>query len=757
MEAVESLMALTSAILKPAQTLVYTRRVLAQAGGVAPLPVNGERSGWVLDPRLRADVVRWMTGAQVGDATLTFVPSMASQAAFEEQLAQYHPDDQVKIVMLPVEDELVQPVLSDDDDDTEEVDPGLVLFEGVMGRHIIRVDGRGETVQFVAVPFPRLDNAIDEHLIRGRICAYRAGEEPVDGGYGLIESPALPCVFNHAGRPNRSATGSRPITVSTLETELTGWVFTHDDDAPGEFWTLRSALLHLIVWWTIGPLFRELNHHFTVDHDLAFELASDPESGERAAPFRGLDDQIPEVDVHGLGVLDAIERVCASVGWRMSVEPVALDPEDALAPDRRYVLRCWKNGATPIKWFDLDRRSAGYADAEAATTANNIGLFQAQRDAHETVSTIYAAGRLFLECRLLLLPLWHDYEVSDAAASGSLQQAPTASQLAMEEYFYLHVPGGAGYTEAPLRHWGVDCTGAMAGNYEGTNYEHPGGEDGYGWVEALGLNDSIMRTDRVPPADDDQIRWTTRIRPLLPLRSTRAVAAGIEYLLEVDEGSGFVACPAKFRTLREACGISLQVPNLAAINNATFTTGVKPPPAASWYALIKSQTLKFRITAVIEADHAERYDLLRQTSSGSQYNRGLYLAGRNHELWIQPGSRFHPAYPSAGADWYQDSVTGLETTARSLRDELEQQRISCSASTWRMDQATAYRLGDRIAGVRGRGYSLATDGGQGERGPVVAGLTFRLAPAEQQRIDLTLEDQRMGNAGQGSRQGVTRG
>ncbi len=326
-------------------------------------------------------------------------------------------------------------------------------------------------------------------------------------------------------------------------------------------------------------------------------------------------------------------------------------------------------------------------------------------------------------------------------------------------YYDRHVVGGANFNEYGFagRQWGIDCVGGLVEGYDDSVplYQHDAA--GFDFVAFLKLNESNPILDQRTQLNiTDPIRWSRRARHALPLRSPKAQAAGLDYIIEASEDAGttWTTINLQFHTLREQFGIFLsdrRTANLATVSLATLDSDDMPAPADSWWALIKSHQLQFRLHCTIEADHAARFDATRQSTSGTRMTFGQYLPLDLEEVWRWPDSPYSSdAWERiVGWGWQTrdgDLITAVRDAAERRRDASEGMRLSVAAYTWLM-QLDRWHLGDRVWGVRGRDFSFATNAGDSERHPAVVGLTITLSPEREQGVLIHLDDEAMTTGG----------
>lgn len=767
---------LTTRTIKPVRHLVYTRRAADGA-----LPTDHSDDGWKLDEQLVCGQIVLRAGARVGDATFVLLPRLASQMRVEHTLNRYSIDDQVQVRTLPVDDELVaQP---------EAPAQSRVLFEGVLGRANFDVQTQGdqarETISFIAQPFPRLDNRSTSHMIVGRWGFDRRAATEANGNDPIIfDSHTLPAVFNFRSRPNCG----RQKIAATMEGQLVvAPAFTHDDDGVGTYWTLKQALASTIITWLYGiedwidvddgnqqnsTTFPSLDRHITLDTLLADELANDTDTPLDAS-LAAINTRLPEIDVHGMGVLDAIETLCNAAGFDMAVEPVAMDSEQ----DRHYQLRIWQKTKGRQTQFFLAPADSGYgSDVEAMFANNNIQSFVGMRDADAIINEIIGFGRTYFEGRFDLRPMWDP--VSDLNADNvddATLQSEEKDLLAGDGYHSKFVIGGKNFESFGHvgRVWGIDCVGQPFGTEAGGfigytvgDYAHP--VQGFDFADALGLNDpgNDYLAARAALGATKPVRWSNRQRRALPLANATARKHGVDFILEVseDNGANWNICPRNiFKTHRDQFAISLQPKNLARVNYASLSGDVQMCTyASSWWKLARwNQDLRFRLTCRVEADSGITYEALRRSSSASVYRRAQVLTLPTEEVWQAGSSKVPLLNPSeqprkvigwgsysgeASPPAHATLSNEVKAVVDRRRDALEGTRITGTVGTSIMD-FDRYQLGDAIAGINGRNISFSVNGGNAERFPNIVEIMITLAPAEAQAITYTIGDHAFARGG----------
>lgn len=677
-------------------------------------------------------------GPGVGSALLEHVSASGSRPSFESVIGDYDIDDRVRVIVYPMD----HPVLGSD------LPAGLeamTVFEGLIDRVPFELGAASlndeERVLIQALPNPVYDDVAPSHTIRGRwVADDPAAETPA---VAVLETLDLPAVFNFRGRPNCS---DATVEAMTSGGPLTGHLFTHDDDEGGLMWTLGKAIAALLVVWGVG-VDTTLPRGFDVERLTLDALSAGGSSGGGSGEISGgrwdgLDAELPEVNVHGLGLLEGIDAVCRAAGFEMFVRP-HFGLEEGY--DRLYVLSVQRKGGGPEAFFKLQPRDRfASADHNETLRRNSITRLRGVRDAGRVRNEALAYGLSYVEAAVPLRPLWRPAEVT---------ADPTAAN-----YLRRHVRGGADF--AAYRHvgrvWGLDCTGAWeaaGGGYSDGLYAQAAG--GFDWVAELGLNapGNALLAARAAAGVADPIVWTRRVRPLLPLRRPAARALGLDYVLEVSEDGGgtWSAVSVPGRTLRDGCGFTLDVADLHRVNLAVLAgEALVPAEGESWWERMAagSPQLAFRLTCCVPADHAAVGFAPRRSSAGSVYARRDLARSEADEVWAVPDNYFTPG---AGAIARVDPfgvVAGAASPsvldrAEVRRAERESLRIAADAYTWQMD-FPLWRLGDRVTSLQGRNYRFAV-GADGDLAPSIVGIEVTLSglgtdPERAQGVRLRLSE-----------------
>ncbi|MBI1369043.1 MAG: hypothetical protein GC162_10365 [Planctomycetes bacterium] len=748
MEAAEALMGthrITSRIIRPVKHRVYTRRLRQTRRAF----MNGEHGSWTFDPALQCDFVRIEAGAGNHVAQLKYIPEDKANATLERMLAIYSTDDQVKVVVDPVNDPGVKqtgPFASGTS--------GIVLFEGVMhtqNQSIQTGESGGEFLTFTSRAMPYMDNRLYWRQIFGRWM--KTGSQ-----VGMIETPDLPAVFNFRGRPNRHGSETIYAQVAQMKQTLTAPLWTHDDDPKAQPWTAREAIASILVERVFGDQYLGFHLPRTIDVDYLvveqLNMTAD-QAGKRSDRFHGLDDQLPEVNVQGLGAIDALNKVCDAAGFLMTVECLQDDSTGETGfSDRRYWLSIGRKRTGNVFYFDLAKTGSSFASADSLTRANNVGRYMGIKDSSEIITQVMAVAPCYIEARFDLKPLWSPAQIDTTTPTAEYAQTKKV-ETDTTGYHAKYVLGGVlnqNYAHVG-RLWGIDCVGGFKG-YETSTPAYAHDPDGFDFVAALGLNDpdATPVARRTNAGIIEPIKWTKRLRHILTLRSPLARAYGILLWLEVSEDAGenWLRCNADITTLRDFFGIRFNLQNLAAVNNNYLRTKVALTDVSkSWWALILSGDLRFRITCSIIADHAYRADAKSKAGVGTVYPMTQWSSVNMEQTWVAPNTLFNTdekkwleiaARVTDGGDELKTGKS-LQQIADERQALLRDARFSFHADTAIMN-FQQYHLGDRIGGIRGRNISFNTSSSTPPVYPDVVGITYNLGEKDQS-IELSLDDHRL--------------
>ena len=487
---------------------VYVRKVRS-----FPAPDMGQldgassgAGGWEPAYDLRVREVRLQRGPQPGWAVFDYVPGGDNPASLlravepiEAMLERYGVDDQVRVVKLSrgggqfAGDDI--PVGSGED-------TGIVIFEGVLSRHTPLVERSGERereqLTLTAIAAPQIDNGCPDRIIRGR---WLADPSDPSGPPLIVDGPSVPAVFNAGGRPNMHPDAE--LSVGGGGQSLSAKLYASEGDPAAIYWTVRDALMSVCAVWMYGPD-EEFVRSAALEPDTHAALSQSSASGER---WEGLDGRMPSLSVQGLGVYDAIEKICQAVGYGMALTPTVgrTDAGGAGGADRLYELRLWRKGAGPKTDIKMMRREdfgaagggAGDDQAAAVLEGNNVSMFRGLRDSANVRNWVIAVGRAYIEASFPLKPLWAPDAIDMAEVADQHGQEMVGQQG--EAYHQRHVAGGHEYAEYGHvgRAWGLDCTGQLLSDSQ--VYDTPAlyaqETDGFDFLAFLGIDGSDAISD----------------------------------------------------------------------------------------------------------------------------------------------------------------------------------------------------------------------------------------------------------------------
>ncbi len=751
-------MAASHNIFKTTPHLVYVRTTKS---------VNGETDGYVFDPYLRCESIDYHKGPSCGRATFSFVNSQNGQpiaplANIEDVWNRYRCDHQVKVDILPRFGQQIP----------------IIAFQGFFLKrefHVERLNATNdrEGVTIIAQAMPVMENSLSEHVITGRWInttpAVEEGEEPATPAFAVIESLDLPAVFNPKGLPNCDTAQEFQINGPT---DLKAYAFSRlgDVDTGADWWTPRTAILSLLAFWLYGVDTGEegpaaLSRMTCMSKDLAALLVA-------GAGDASLDYRLPETNVHGLGIFDAIQKVCSAAGMSMALQPDMFDPSYREVEDRVYRLYVSLRNAGRVSNVKLQKRSDNLAGSSSSNLdRNDVSRVRLLQDGLRTYSEVAARGRTLIEASFKLKPLWSPNDIAGDGGSindegeleGLTPQMQDSPQISSLTYSARHVQGGAQFNQYQHvgRLWGLDCTGLFAPSgyvadpedpkpTDGYAHTEPDQEPGFDFVSYLNLTTSPLKDERADLKITDPIVWSKRPRYPQPIRRPDGSLKGIDWVLEVSENSGasWTEITTEFRTAREHFGIMLtgsEVANLSCINLQSIQANCMAPVEESWWALLLQGKLFFRLTCSIEADHAARYDAKNSSTSSTAYSRVRYVESDIIEYWSAPTS----LNALGSSTWLKlnhrgivlssgEYITNLKYDALLKQKSWEATPIAGMVQTWKLDFGK-WRLLDRIKLIEGRNINLTTSANGG--GAEIAAINVTLTEAAQ-IMTLQLEDTR---------------
>lgn len=701
-----------------------------------------DKSQWRLRSDFRCDMIR--NSPLRHQATLTY-SGVNVRVPIEKLISEFNVGDQVRVWIY--------------DNDSEYVNSdGLrmtKLFDGIVTRPRSEVTPNGhELFQLYCDSIVDTINALPRHRVTGRWYDRRAvlSSTAVDDLPVLVTltGPSQRCIFNHRG-PNAARMISEDDTLEVLDpysslpvTAKRFMAFTYDGDANASFWTVGQAIWSLYLMGLAGTA-SEDDLLWERETLAALEAIQDQQA-VATDQHKGLDTTLPEVDVHGMGVLEAMAKVADAGGFDLFAESVPQPGKGDYNNAKGYRLRLVRKHSGPARTLRLDRQGSTYGDHEDFARANNITNLRLLRDGREIINEVLATGNLIAEARFELVPFWSEYDFAEDGQTATADLQLGADSEKNDTYLSRHVAGGGNFAAYGHvgRVWGLATNDAEVDAYNSGN----NAVSIFDFVTQLGLGTDLAFAGQT----GQPIVMSSRPRPMLPLRSPQARREGIKYYIEISEDSGSTWHHVQLQAQPVAGSFAIALTglrNLASINLAAIRDNSADVVASeSWWAKILDQSLKVRVTCCIELDFAETYYADRRGTSGTPYRRSELLETGFERLIVWPGTPYnlgssHRVYEdadgfSAAVDertWFNtiNPNPRIKAVADQRRDALEDCRISASTTLLTIKDylRESYRLGDRISKVSGREIDLTTNHGTAKRAPVVRGIDINLMPGRQ--------------------------
>jgi len=625
---------------------------------------------------------------------------------------------------------------------TDHADPQRrrVLFEGYPLTQEMSWDGRGGGSNALRIRLEHVYGELarsPESQIFGRRVRSAAIEDGVvadperwSGASVLAE--ALPCVFNLDGRPNCSPV---PLRVRDAEgRERHVYIFTYDGDPEAIPWTFARVLRYLVWFYrSVGCVVREGNVFSATEPYVDLPPAAVGSEEVDDALGRALVSQPESLTCEATNLVEALALVTEAAGIHIAAETeTEVDSGGRPTGRPQSRLRIWAVGDGALRWLHLapagtDGQGRPLYDPQTKTVEEILQDNDTYRarivwDSGPVVNQpIVVSGVKRYELTVELVPGWRPEadlddvspEEADDAKSLALLPAELASLgSAAEAYSWFrkyHRRGSEFAAHADVaRRWVLN----EHGRYRPEDYNRSAPFDDYrpfDFAAVLGV---------------EARGWMRRPRRFLPpltrLPDGREAPVWVE--VSFDGGGRWEppACPV--RVLTEECGIVFACGSPTELAPA----GVDPSRQNLWYALIDG-TFRVRVTASVEGDERLTYVL----PAGSVAGPTGWVAAR---LIYRPAtfgfarrvaecSVLAQAWPDAPTA-ERDDTDAAKDLAQSVAAALRGRRIrAVPAIPW---IETDIAIGDRLAGVRGRGVSLAASVGVSAGYPVVVGKVYRL-------------------------------
>ncbi len=623
---------------------------------------------------------------------------------------------------------------------TDHADPAerVMLFDGYPPRQTTRWDGLNGGAQWEFAfeaehAYERLTRLRETQII-GRRVRNGAIED------GLAADPdawadqsalmtALPCVFNLDGQPNCAPTPLMVTPPSGAARSVS--LFTYDGDVNAIAWTFANALRYLVWFYTPseGPVAE--GNIFTATDAYVALTPDDRESLGRDDPLGRALLRAPESLVcEATNLVEALALVADAAGVHITAETVNHDGRP------HTQLRLWSPQAGSIRQLALARGGVDDAgtqryDARAKRPDeilddNDTYRAEVTWDHGGIVNAPIVVGDVKrYEMTVELVPGWFPVadldNVPEANRAAAKALALTPEQVEAEgagaadnAWFRKHHRRGSDFKFYPhvARRWVLN-------------------EDGRYWPTLCNRNapfddykpfDFSTVTERTVTTRGAWMRRARRFEPSVT-RVVEGHGHGVWVELSFDAGATWHQQASGVRVLDDQCGIIFEAENPTEIT----PPGTDPREQNLWYAII-DQTLRVRVTAVIESD--ER--LIAEVSPDG-------CPAPTLQVWSQVAhrpdafefvSRLHTTNALVGVNAYapdlgRDDTEAARALAEEMAETMQDRRVHATPAIPWID--TGYTIGDRIAGIRGQGISLATTVGAVPRYPSVVGKRYRLA------------------------------
>ena len=634
---------------------------------------------------------------------------------------------------------------------TDHVDPveRVILFDGYPSAQETEWESQGRrdrwTFGFEAEPaYARLAR-LRETQIFGRHVRNGAIED------GLIADPAmwrdksilvsaLPCLFNLDGVPNCDPT---PLTISLPSGQTRSvHVFTADGESDAIAWTFATVLRYLVWFYRSGEGPVDEGNVFSATDGYVTLTPADRDGLDESDPLGRAMVRAPEsLACEATNLVEALGALTDAAGVHITPESVNVNGQP------RTQLRLWSPAAGPIRWLALAR---GGVDTSGQprydTTAKRADQILDDNNTYRAKFTwdhtrivnapIVVGGVKRYEMTVELMPGWlpetnlDNVDAPDRAAAKALaltreQAEALGSSVTNNAWFRKHHREGRDFkfNAHIARRWVLN----EDGRYDASLYNRNAPFDIYQPFDFSTVTDASVTT---PGA------WMRRARRFDPPITRVAEGHGLGVWVEIsfDSGSTWHQQASGVRVLDNQAGITFEAENPTDI----APSGVDPRKQNLWYALV-DQTLRVRVTAVVESDDRLIQAIGPDRAKSPTVQAWSRLAYRPDAFEFV--SRLNTTNVLASVNPNATDIGRDDTDlARALAVELlethQDRRVHATPAIPWLD--TEYAIGDRLAGVRGQGLSLATTIGPEARYPAIIGKRYRLTE-QRYETELLLE------------------
>ncbi len=616
--------------------------------------------------------------------------------------------------------------------------PGVVQNDERLVALTFLADGSQEILFDGFAQVPELNLAPDREVVTFLAfgVAIRAWDAPIAGALmrdaddpstGEDVFTSLPTHFNPAGRPNASPEGADAVDPSerTYPTFLDPLVVREPDVR--RHWTVAMASRYLCYGYNPDETFVR-----NPDGDLIDALL------DSRIPRPGADFSPDDPDTYESEPLLVADYPATGKPWPVALAEI-LEPHGfglsfqlATRPDGHPETQLQlfrRQDGSPGSYKELLLQPRG---SQLDPSQSNLAEAHVARDVSGVANVIAVHGRPTR------------YEASFVLAPGFPIAAADAANSAALRAFDRNSDDFAREKSAFYRLYVLDETGEGHWDFNTSSLLHTPTRLGDLFRDDEPSNDPDYVFRRRPPIGELFTLDANRI----PLRAKLAISVDYQGSQPgLWDGTGtWQTVEGGFELLRDRLGIWIAVPNpngwniqASPVAGAPFPSGIVK--GVEDQALAGGRRFALRLTCVVESDRGIEAVAGRRASSPTTFEviRRIDARDRYARHIIAPRSEFNPGNrPKIARDDADDAFA----EAAAIRLASEAGAVAGRATIPRFTMA--YRVGDKVRAIRGRGLSLRTNAGapeeEGDVFPTIVGRTWTFDDA--QRTWLQLSDQR---------------
>ncbi len=644
--------------------------------------VSDGTSDYQVDARLYVQSIKQVAGKEGGAATL--IVQLDDDFGVSEAIEQYAQSNKYVLV------------------DTGENDSASlsVLFNGRIVRPSVSITGSGtETREQVILECEHLSQDMKHIWVFDRIVEQQQG----NGQWCLIP---VPTIFNYKGQNNRSGnTISRDLYDGTIDCPVFSSL--HDGfDSEAKAWNYASIFLYLIGWYGSSEFTDFTDVDFSDFVSLCAQYANLDAGGSGLEYY--LRQQAIEINIHGLSLLDAIDKVAKAAGIKYAYKNIASNNDNVIGV--YVVFNAWATGSGQQKYLQLAKKetdivNSGWSRANAQTILeeNNIVNLQVAYDCSQLANYVIVKGAPYrYEFTAELVPGWPKDGILD-----NVSDVRTAKEATTKHW---HLDGDDLENDSWYKNYHANSqlagTKLQYGRYwvlnEDSNFSE---RDNFDIVSYLGLSEY-----------QTQIAiWPRYFLPCLTCDKD-GKSLGIVVEISFDSGSTWHVLNSGIRNLTNRCGIWLAIADISMLR----PPGIEDPTQQNaWFALLEG-TFKLRVTASVELD----IRLSAYWYGNADRMRYLYIEDNNLKKWGRsPKSKYaNSSYSSLPVMEFDDEAKA-KNLAKAVFDANAQWQIPVRAIIPWLE--TEYEIGDGIIKVEGRDIPFTRSLGNIVSVPEVAAIIWR--------------------------------